>query len=149
VEVNIDLLSEKERNKILLQRARDAKKAEKKVEKEAQNALDKVEREAKKAEKAGKSKAVAAPSPPLLLTQTSTGSLSQNPRKRDASYAQLSVSRLQQTTSLAFKDCVGGTLHVHEFIICRSLQMGECMVGWTNFTITLQFSGTPLYCRAY
>jgi hypothetical protein len=27
--------------------------------------------------------------------------------------------------------------------------MDECMVGWTNFTVTLQFSGTPLYCRAY
>jgi hypothetical protein len=25
----------------------------------------------------------------------------------------------------------------------------ECMVRWTNFTVTLQFSGTPLYYRAY
>jgi hypothetical protein len=25
----------------------------------------------------------------------------------------------------------------------------ECMVGWTNFTVTLQFLGIPLYCRTY
>jgi hypothetical protein len=59
-----------------------------KAEKEAQKAKDKLEKEAKKAKKSGKSKAS---TPPLLLTETSFASQSQNPRKRDASIAQLSM----------------------------------------------------------
>jgi hypothetical protein len=39
-----------------------------KAEKEAQKAKDKANREAKKGERACKSKVVAAPTPPLLLT---------------------------------------------------------------------------------
>jgi hypothetical protein len=74
VEVDISLLLEKEKNKIIKQRERDAKKAEEKEEREAQKAKDKEERNAKKdkedreAKKAGKSKVVAAPSLQLLLT---------------------------------------------------------------------------------
>jgi hypothetical protein len=83
VEVDINLLPEKERNKILLQRERDAKKAMDKAEKEAQKAKDKAEKEAKKVEKSRKSKASTLP---LLLIETSISSPSQNPHKRDASY---------------------------------------------------------------
>jgi hypothetical protein len=96
VEVDISLLPEKEKNKIIKQRERDTKKAEDKEEREAQKAKDKEERDAKKAkdkedrkakkdERACKSKAVAAPSFPLLLTKASTTTPSQNPRKWDAS----------------------------------------------------------------
>jgi hypothetical protein len=83
VEVDINLLLEKEKNKIIKQRERDAKKAK-----------DKEEKEAKKGERAGKSKAVAAPSLQLLLTEASTAIPSQKSRKWDASVAQLSMSRL-------------------------------------------------------
>jgi hypothetical protein len=115
VEVDISLLPEKERNKILNQRARDKKKAEDKAEKDAEKAKEKEKREGKKS---GKSK----PStPPLLLTETSYASPSQNPRKRDASTAQLSLSRLQQITSPALMDSAGGALPVHEFFFSGSL----------------------------
>jgi hypothetical protein len=91
VEVDINQLPEKERNKILNQSARDKKKAEDKAKKDAKKAKEKEKKEAKKGEKSGKSK----PStPPLLLTETSYASPSQNLRKRDASTAQLSLSRL-------------------------------------------------------
>jgi lipid II:glycine glycyltransferase (peptidoglycan interpeptide bridge formation enzyme) len=92
VEVDINQLPLRERNKILNQRVRDAKKAEEKVEKDAEKAKKKENKEAKKAEKSGKSKVS---TPPLLLTETSYASPSQNPCKRDASTAQLSLSRLQ------------------------------------------------------
>jgi hypothetical protein len=49
VEVDISLLPEKKKNKIIKQRERDAKKAEDKEEREAQKAKDKEERDAKKA----------------------------------------------------------------------------------------------------
>jgi hypothetical protein len=78
----------------LNQRAREAKKAMDKAEKEAQNAKDKATRKAKKGERTCKPKAVDAPSHPLLLTEASTTLQSQNPRKRNASFAQLSMSRL-------------------------------------------------------
>jgi hypothetical protein len=45
---------------------------------------------------------------------------SQNLRKRDASTAQLSLSRLQQLASPTCGDSVGGALHVQEFL-SRSL----------------------------
>jgi hypothetical protein len=71
VEVDINQLPKKEKNKIILQRERDATKAKDKTHKEAQKAKDKLEKEAKKAEKSGKSK----PStPPILLTKTSYAS---------------------------------------------------------------------------
>jgi cation transport ATPase len=112
VEVDINRLPEKERNKIINQRKRDAKKAEDKAEKDAKKAKEKEKKEAKKGEKLGKSK----PStPPLLLTETSYASPSQNPHKQDASIAQLSLSRLQQITSSALMDSAGGALHIHEF----------------------------------
>jgi hypothetical protein len=92
LEVDINQLPLKERNKILNQRARDAKKAEEKAEKDAEKTKEKEKKEAKKAEKSEKSK----PSiPPLLLIETSYASPSQKSRKRDASTAQLSLSRLQ------------------------------------------------------
>jgi hypothetical protein len=68
VEVDINLLIEKERNKILNQRTRDVKKVKEKAEKEAQKAKDKAKKEAKKVERLGKSKASI---PPLLLIETS------------------------------------------------------------------------------
>jgi adenylate kinase len=61
MEVDINLLLEKEKNKILKQRERDA-----------QNAKDKAEKKVKKGERAGKSKAVATSNFPPLLTETST-----------------------------------------------------------------------------
>jgi hypothetical protein len=125
-EVELALLPEKERNKILNQRPRDAKKATDKALREATRVTAKasreataaVEKEAKKAEKSGKSKAI---TPPLLLTETSIASPSQNPHKRDASFAQLSVSRLQQIASPSLMDFARGALHVQEFIFSRSL----------------------------
>jgi hypothetical protein len=51
VEVDINLLPKKEKNKICNQRIRDAKKANKKTRKEAQKAKDKAKKKAKKAEK--------------------------------------------------------------------------------------------------
>jgi flagellar biosynthesis GTPase FlhF len=132
VEVDINLLPEKEKNKILKQRERNAKKAEDKEEREAHKAKDKEERDAKKAkdkeereakkgERAGKLKAVAAPSLQLLLTEASTATPSQKSRKQDASVAQLSMSRLQHITSLALMDSTGGALHIQEFLSSGSL----------------------------
>jgi hypothetical protein len=118
VEVDINQLSGKERNKILNQRARDKKKAKDKAEKDAKKAKEKEKKEGKKGEKSGKSK----PStPPLLLTETSYASPSQNLRKRDASIVQLSLSRLQQITLPALMDSIGGALWVHKFFFFGSL----------------------------
>ena len=91
MEVDINQLPKKERNKILNQRIRDAKKTKEKAKKEAQKAKDKAKKEAKKAENSRKSKASTLP---LLLTETFYASPSQNTCKRNASYAQLSLSRL-------------------------------------------------------
>jgi hypothetical protein len=118
VEVDINQLPLREKNKILAQRARDKKKAEDKAEKDAEKAKEKEKRDAKKVEKSGKSK----PSTPtLLLTETSYASPSQNPRKWDASTAELSLSRLQQLASPALGDSAGGALHVQEFFFSGSL----------------------------
>jgi hypothetical protein len=82
VEVDINQLLLRQRNKILNQRARDKKKVEEKAEKDAEKAKEKEKKDAKKVEKSGKSK----PSTPrLLLIETSYASPSQNPYKRDAS----------------------------------------------------------------
>ena len=121
---NLLLLLKKEGNKIFNQRIRNAKKAAKRTEKEATRATTRAlreaiaiaEKEAMKAEKSGKSKAII---PLAFLIETSTASPSQNPRKRNSSFAQLLVSRLQQITSLALMDFVGGTLHVQEFFFLR------------------------------
>jgi hypothetical protein len=59
--------------------------------------------------------------PPLLLTETSYASPSQNPLKRDAFTAQLALSRLHQITSPALMDSIRGALHVQEFFFSRSL----------------------------
>jgi hypothetical protein len=67
VEVDINLLPEKERNKILNQRTRDAKRAKAKTDREAQRIKDKIERDAKKGGRSGKSKAVVASTPSLVL----------------------------------------------------------------------------------
>jgi hypothetical protein len=83
VEVDISQLLEKERNKILNQRTREAEKAKEKAEKEAKKAKEKAEREAEKAKekakkeakrarKSGKSKT----STPHLFTETSIASQS-------------------------------------------------------------------------
>ena len=70
VEVDINQLPEKERNKILLQREREAQKAKDKAKKEAQKAKDKAEKEAKKSRKSKASTL------PLFLTETSIASQS-------------------------------------------------------------------------
>jgi hypothetical protein len=121
VEVDINLLPEKEKNKVLNQRKRDADRAKAKIDREAQRAKDKAEWDAKKGGRSGKSKAVVASTPSLVLLQVSTSSQSQNPRKQDSSCAQLSLSRLQQITSPALMDSAGGALHVQEFFFSRSL----------------------------
>jgi hypothetical protein len=101
---DLTLLPEKERNKILNQRTRDTKKAER----ESTRATTKVVRDitaqkgAKKGEKPGKSKVI---TPQLLLAETSTATPS---HKRDSSIAHLSVSRLQQLASPSLMDSVGG-----------------------------------------
>jgi hypothetical protein len=129
-DADLALFLEKERNKILNQMTRDAKKAKDKADREATRATAKAlreskaitpaakEKEAKKAEKPGKSKAI---TPTLLLIETSYASPSQNPRKRTASVAQLSMSRLQQLASLSLMDSTGGALHVQEFFFSDSL----------------------------
>jgi hypothetical protein len=113
---DLALLPEKERNKILNQRARDAKKAERDTAKAVREGT--AEKGAKKGEKLGKSKVI---TPQLLLTETSTATPSQNPRKRDSSLAQLSASRLQQLASPSLMDSVGAALHVQEFFFSGSL----------------------------
>jgi hypothetical protein len=115
VEVDINQLPLREKNKILAQRARDIKKAEK----DAEKAKEKEKKEGKKGEKSGKKSKPS--TPPLLLTETSYASPSQNPRKRDASTAQLSLLRLQQLASPALGDSAGGALHVQEFFFSGSL----------------------------
>jgi hypothetical protein len=125
-EVDILLLPLKERNKILNQRIRDATKAKAKTDREATRATAKAlrdstaaaEKEARNAEKLGKLKVITTPP---LLTKTSYASPSQNPHKRDASFAQLSVSRLQQLASPSLMDATGGALHVQEFFFSGSL----------------------------
>jgi hypothetical protein len=87
VEMDINLLPEKEKNKILNQRTRDAERAKAKTDREAQRVKDKTERDAKKGGQSGKSKAVVASTPSLVLPQASTASQSQNPHKRDSSCA--------------------------------------------------------------
>ena len=102
--VDLASLPEKEKNKILNQRTRGAKKAER----ESMRATAKAVRDCtaeKKGEKPGKSEVI---TPQLLLTETSIATPSQNPRKRDSSLAQLSVSRLQQLASPSFMDSAGG-----------------------------------------
>ena len=121
-EVDISLLPEKERNKILNQRTRDAERAKAKIDREVQKAKDKAERDAKKGGQLGKSKAVVASTSTLVLPEALTGSMSQNPRKRDSSFTQLSVSRLQQCTSPTFKDYAGGTLLLDELFLSTSLE---------------------------
>ena len=77
--VNVVLLLEKERNKILNQKTRDAKKADRESTKATAKAVREaavIEKEAKKGEKPGKSKVM---TPQLLLTEISTASPSQNP----------------------------------------------------------------------
>jgi hypothetical protein len=121
VEVDINLLPKKEKNKVLNQRKKDANRAKAKADREALRAKDKAERDAKKGGQSGKSKAVVASTPSLVLPQVSTASQSQNPRKRDSSCAQLSLSRLQQITSSALMDSTRGALHVQEFFFSGSL----------------------------
>jgi hypothetical protein len=121
VEVDINLLPEKEKNKVLNQRRRDADRAKAKTDREAQRAKDKAERDAKKGGRSWKSKAVVASTPSLVLPQVSTASQSQNPCKQDSSCAQLSLSRLQHITLPALMDSARGALHVQELFFSGSL----------------------------
>ena len=133
-EVDLSVLPEKERNRILAQRERVAKKAADKEEREAKKVADKEEREAartaaktlkettttaeKDGKKVGKPKAK---SSPLHLTETSIASPSLSNRKRDYSVALLSASRLQQLASPSLMDSAGGTFHVQGFFFSGSL----------------------------
>ena len=85
---DIALLPEKERNKILSQKARDAKK----VDRASTKVTTVAEKEAKKGERIGKSKVI------TPKTKTSNVSPLQNNYKRDSTLAQLSISRLQLCT---------------------------------------------------
>jgi hypothetical protein len=76
VEVDINKLPEKEKNKVLNQRKRDADRAK-----------EKAKRDAKKGGRSRKSKAVVTSTPSPVLPQVSTASQSQNPHKRDSSCA--------------------------------------------------------------
>jgi hypothetical protein len=67
VEVDINLLPEKEKNKVLNQRKRDADRAKAKIDREALRAKGKAKRDAKKGRRSGKSKAVVASTPSLVL----------------------------------------------------------------------------------
>jgi hypothetical protein len=121
-DADLVLLPEKERNKILNQRTRDAKKADREATRDTAKAVKESitakGKEGKKVEKPGKSKAI---TPALLLTETSYASPSPNPRKRAASVAQLSVSRLQQLASPSLIDSAGGALCIQEFFFSGSL----------------------------
>ena len=86
-EVDINKLPVKERNKLLAKK----KRAEDKALKDAKKAKEKEKMEGKRGERSGKSKLTTLP---LLLTEASTAIPSQNPRKRDASVVELSMSRL-------------------------------------------------------
>jgi hypothetical protein len=110
-----------EEQEVLNQRKRDADRAKAKTDREALRAKEKAERDAKKGGRVGKSKAVVASTPSPVLPQVSTASQSQNPRKRDSSCAQLSLSRLQQITLPALMDSARGGLHVQEFFFSGSL----------------------------
>jgi hypothetical protein len=88
-EVDLSLLLEKERSKIILQREREAQKAMDKVE--AQKVKDKEARAAKKGGRASKSKTVVAPSPPLLLTETSTASTAPAGRSSHMKYLSMTL----------------------------------------------------------
>jgi hypothetical protein len=117
---DVALLPEKERNKILNQRARDAKKALLESTRATAKAVKEAaaEKEGKKGQRPGKSKVI---TPQHLLTETSTATPSPNPRKRDSSLAQFSVSRLQQLASPSLMDSAGGGLHVQEYFFSGSL----------------------------
>ena len=125
VEVDIESLPKKEKNKILKQRTRDAERAKAKKDKEekgAEKAKEKAkkdkERELKTCGRSGKSKAQTST---CHLTETSIASPSQNPHKRDFSTALFSVSRLQQLTSPSLMDSAGGDFHTQGFFFFGSL----------------------------
>ena len=94
---DIALLLAKERNKILSQKARDAKK----VERASAKATAVAEKEAKKDERAGKSK--------VMPSQTKTSSC-----KRNSTFAELAVSRLHLCASPSFQNGEEGTLLLDE-----------------------------------
>ena len=111
VEVDINLLPEKEKTKAAAKKKKGNEKAEKTKEK--------VKKVGKKGEKSGKERSS---TPPLLLTEASVATPSQNPRKRDASAADISMLRLQQLASPALKDYSGiGVMRYPELVLCTSL----------------------------
>ena len=101
---DIALLPAKERNKILSQKTRDAKK----LERASAKATAVAEKEAKKGERAGKSK--------VIPSQIETSS-----RKRDSTFAELAISRLHLCASPSFQDGEGGTLLLDELFLSTSL----------------------------
>ena len=101
---DIALLPTKERNRILSQKIRDAEK----MERASAKAIALAKKEAKKGEKIGKSK--------VITSHTKTSS-----RKKDSTFAELSISRLQLCTLLSFQDCLGRTFLLDELFLSTSL----------------------------
>jgi hypothetical protein len=123
-EEDLSLLREKGKNKIEAKKKKDKEQLDKKKEKEAlkvkgsKKKAKKGEEMAKEGEEKVASEAQGEPLgessfPPVVVLQIET--LPPNPRKRDAEFADLSVSRL------SLKDSSVDTVRVDEFFYNRSL----------------------------
>jgi hypothetical protein len=120
-EVDINLLPARERVKLLAQRAREKKakeKEEKKTKEKEEKEAEKTKEKEKKGKKGEKKKP---PTPPVDLALASVATPSQINRKRDATAAELSLSRLEQVASPALMDYGVGALGFHELVISTSL----------------------------
>lgn len=126
-------LPEKERLKILARRARQAEKLEKKKTKESSRAVERAQKAADvafaKAKEAEAKAAALASGSPVMLREGSASvdiTVSDSPSnlrfKRDASFAGLSMSRLQLVPSPAQKETAEHSQFVDEFICKASLQ---------------------------
>jgi hypothetical protein len=124
-EEDLSVLAEKERNKIEAKNKKDKERQDKKKEKEALKTKGSKEKpkkgevKAKEAKEKATSEVPAKPlrepsSPIVVLLQTET--LPPNPRKRDADFAGLSVSRP------SLKDSSVDTVQIDEFFCNGSLQ---------------------------
>jgi hypothetical protein len=108
---DINPLPEKEKTKAAAKKKKGDDKSEK--------TKGKVKKVGKKGEKSGKERSS---TPPLVLTEASVATPSQITRKRDASAADLSMSRLQQLPSPALKDYSGDEIMRYpELVLCTSL----------------------------
>ena len=123
-EVDLSMLPEKDRNKILNQRTKSAEMAKAKTDREAARTTAKTLKETTATTKrdARKVKKPKAHSSPLHLTETSIVSPSQNPHKRYSSVALLSASRLQQLASPSLMDMFrGSSSQVPYYLLMRTM----------------------------